>query len=156
MQMWSGGALLTYSVSDGHHTTTATRTVNVVHTTPPTINTLTPSNTSLSPVNHQYQSISIAAVATASNGANVSASCHIVSVTSNEPDNGQGDGDTANDIVITGLLTVDLRAEHAAGGDGRIYTATVQCTDEGGLSATGTAVVTVDKKDKKDKKDGND
>jgi hypothetical protein len=151
-----GPYVLTYSVSDGHYTTTVTRTVDVVQTTPPTINTLTPSETSLSPVNHQYQSISIAAVATASNGANVSASCRIVLVTSNEPDNGQGDGDTANDIVITGPLTVDLRAEHAAGGDGRIYTATVQCTDGNGLSAAGTAVVTVDKKDKKDKKDGND
>ena len=57
---------------------------------------------------------------------------------------------------ITGPLTVDLRAEYASGGDGRIYTATVQCTDGNGLSAEGTAVVTVVKKDKKDKKDGND
>ena len=48
----------------------------------------------------------------------------LVSVTSNEPDNGLGDGDTANDIVIVDDLTVKLRAERSGTGNGRIYTLT--------------------------------
>lgn len=40
----------------------------------------------------------------------------ILSVTSNEPDNGQGDGDTANDNAITGPMTVNLRAERPGKG----------------------------------------
>ena len=39
--------------------------------------------------------------------------CRIVSVTSNEPVEGLGDGDTSPDWVITGNLT-DLRAERSA------------------------------------------
>jgi uncharacterized lipoprotein NlpE involved in copper resistance len=46
------------------------------------------------------------------------------------------------DWVITGHLTVKLRAEHAAQ-IVRIYTITVQCTDASGNSTTGTANVTV-------------
>lgn len=66
-----------------------------------------------------------------------------VSATSNEPDDGLGDGDTANDIAITGPLAVNLRAERSGTGNGRIYTMTVRCTDAIGLSSTGTTAVSV-------------
>ena len=42
--------------------------------------------------------------------------CRIVSVTSNEPVEGLGDGDTSPDWVIT----VNLRAERSAHGTGRV------------------------------------
>ena len=64
-------------------------------------------------------------------------------VSSNEPVNGTGDGDTAPDWVITGNLTVDLRAERSGTGSGRVYTITVRCTDASGNSSTKTVTVTV-------------
>jgi hypothetical protein len=64
-------------------------------------------------------------------------------VVSNEPDNGTGDGDTANDIVIFDNLTFQLRAERSGNGNGRIYTITYQVTDWAGNSALATATVTV-------------
>lgn len=47
-------------------------------------------------------------------------SCKITSVSSNEPENGLGDGDTAPDWVIIGDLKVNLRAERADTGSGRV------------------------------------
>jgi hypothetical protein len=67
----------------------------------------------------------------------------IVSVTSNEPVDGLGDGDTSPDWEITGDLTVDLRAERSGAGTGRIYTIRVQCTDEAGNSSFGDVTVVV-------------
>jgi len=71
------------------------------------------------------------------------ASCQIVSVTSNQPINGTGDGDTAPDWVITGPLTLNLRAERAGNPESRIYAVTVACTDGSGNSSTKTVFVTV-------------
>ncbi len=72
-----------------------------------------------------------------------SASCEIVRVESNEPINGLGDGDTAPDWLVTGNLTVALRAERGGLGTGRIYAVTVRCTDTFGDVATKTVNVTV-------------
>ena len=69
--------------------------------------------------------------------------CKIFDVTSNEPIDGLGDGDTAPDWEITGDLTADLRAERSGTGSGRVYSITVECTDEAGNSAPDTASVTV-------------
>jgi hypothetical protein len=40
-------------------------------------------------------------------------------------------------------LSVDLRAERAGTGPGRVYTITVQCVDDSGNTATAVAQVTV-------------
>jgi len=69
--------------------------------------------------------------------------CMITSVTSNEPENGLGDGDTAPDWMITGDLMADLRAERSGTGDGRVYTITVTATDLSGNSSTASDTVTV-------------
>jgi hypothetical protein len=45
--------------------------------------------------------------------------------------------------VVTGDLTVDLRAERNPHGKGRIYTVTVQCADESGNVSTATVEVKV-------------
>lgn len=113
-------------------------TVKPIPTVPPTIVSLTPSETSLWPPNHKYHAVSIAAVATDANGADISGQCSIVSASSNEPN-------TDHDFVMTGPLSIDLRAERLGGGDGRRYTVAVECTDSGGLSATATALVSVPK-----------
>ena len=62
---------------------------------------------------------------------------------SNEPVNGAGDGNTAPDWVITGDLAVDLRAERAGPGNGRIYTIEVEVTDAAGHKVTRETTVKV-------------
>lgn len=69
--------------------------------------------------------------------------CKITSVSSNESENGLGDGDLAPDWVITGDLTVNLRSERSGKGSGRIYTNTVTCTDASGNSAAENVNMTV-------------
>lgn len=56
----------------------------------------------------------------------------LVSVTSSEPDNGLGDGDTAGDIEIVDDTTFRLRSERAGNGDGRVYTITYSASDRAG------------------------
>jgi hypothetical protein len=67
----------------------------------------------------------------------------LVSVTSNEPDNGKGDGNTVNDIVIVDDVNFLLRAERAGGGSGRVYTVTYEVMDACGNTATASVIATV-------------
>jgi hypothetical protein len=67
---------------------------------------------------------------------------HILSVTSNQPINGTGDGDTSPDWEITGPLTVNLRAERSSGVD-RVYTITLSTVDDAGNSTMSTVQVKV-------------
>jgi hypothetical protein len=69
--------------------------------------------------------------------------CSISGVESNEPVNGQGDGNTAPDWELTGALTLNLRAERAGNGNGRIYTVRVNCSDGSGNASTDTVEVAV-------------
>ncbi len=114
--------------------------VTVVDTTPPAIGAVTASPNVLWPPNHQMVPVTVSASAS-DNCSPVS--CSISSVTSNEPIDGLGDGDASPDWVITGPLTVNLRAERSGTGSGRVYTATVKCTDGAGNSSTKTVMVTV-------------
>jgi alpha-tubulin suppressor-like RCC1 family protein len=117
-------------------------TVTVGDNIPPVINTTTASVASLSPPNHQMVPLTIAVTATDNLAAPV---CSITGVTSNEPQNGLGDGDTPNDWLITGPLTLQLRAERAGNGNGRIYTIAVRCADAAGNAATSSTTVAVPK-----------
>jgi uncharacterized protein YegL len=130
------------STDNAGNTSTASFAVTVADTTAPEIGAVTPSVSSLWPVNHRM--ISVAINASAIDGVSA-ASCRITGVTSSEPDNGLGDGDTANDIVITGPLSVDLRAERSGNGPGRVYTIDVACTDAAGNTATSSTQVSVPK-----------
>ena len=71
----------------------------------------------------------------------------LVSITSNEPDNGLGDGDKPQDIQGAAFGTDDrqflLRSERSGGGSGRIYTITYSATDASGNVTTRQATVTV-------------
>ena len=69
-------------------------------------------------------------------------SAKIISVTSNEHSN---PGQRGPDWEITGPLSVDLRAERSGRGNGRVYTITVECEDDGGNVTTGEVTVTVPK-----------
>lgn len=65
----------------------------------------------------------------------------IVSIVSNQPDNGTGDGDTANDIR-SGRGGFCLRAERAGGSpEGRIYSITLEGVDGAGHKSQTTVAI---------------
>ena len=73
----------------------------------------------------------------------------LTSIVSNEPDNGTGDGDTANDIQGAVVGTDDrsffVRAERAGSNGGRVYTVTYEVTDALNNTSEAVASVTVPK-----------
>ncbi len=99
---------------------------------PPTILALTATPNVLWPVNRKLVPVAIGV--TVSDDTDPAPFCGITGVTSNEPL-------IASDSVITGPLSVNLRAERNATGTGRIYSITVTCTNASQLSSI--AVVTV-------------
>ena len=66
-----------------------------------------------------------------------------LSVSSNEPVNGTGDGNTAPDWQIVNEHLVRLRAERAGNGTGRVYTITITATDSAGESSSADVAVSV-------------
>ncbi len=66
-----------------------------------------------------------------------------VSVVSNQPINGTGDGDTAPDWIIIDSHDLQLRAERAATLGARVYTVTVSATDSAGASSNSSVSVNV-------------
>jgi predicted extracellular nuclease len=92
------------------------------------------------PPNHKYVTVSATVDVFDATG---DTTLTLVSVTSNEPDNGEGDGNTTDDIVILDDFTFDLRAERSGDGDGRVYTITYEVTDGCGNSTVAEATVTV-------------
>jgi uncharacterized protein len=92
----------------------------------------------LRPPNHKYRTVRAAATASAD-----VTDIELRSVTSNEPDNGEADGNTTNDIDIIDDLTARLRAERSDVGDGRVYTFTWEATNACGATTTATATVSV-------------
>ena len=131
------------TVTDGNGgSSSCSATVTVVDDTPPTISGVSASPSSLWPPNHKMVNVTINYSASDNCGATT---CVISSVTSNEPVNGTGDGDTAPDWEIVDVQHVRLRAERAGNGNGRIYTITITCTDGSGNSSNQTVTVTVPK-----------
>ena len=113
-------------------------------TTPPTV-TCSATPSILWPPNHTLVRVSATVrVADAGSGP---AGFTLVSVASNEPDNGLGDGDQPNDIQGFVVGTADtsgfLRAERSGKGQGRVYTLTYKGSDVAGNSATCRTSVTV-------------
>jgi hypothetical protein len=117
--------------------------VTVVDTTPPSISSVTASPDVLWPANHKMVPVAVGVTVNDACDANVANGCAILSVTSNEPINGLGDGNTEPDYKITGNLTLNLRAERSGKGNGRIYTVGVVCADASGNSSMKTVAVTV-------------
>ena len=99
------------------------------------------------PPDHRMVPVSLSVIASDDSGG--VPSCAISSISSNEPENGTGDGDTGPDWNVSGPMTLDLRAERAGTGSGRFYTLTISCADASGNAATTTATVTVPKSQRK-------
>ena len=93
------------------------------------------------PANHKM--VAVHPIIQVSDNLDLHSVVKLVSVTSNEPDNGLGDGDTANDIVIQPDGTILLRAERSGKGNGRIYTITYSAQDAAGNITVKTITVLV-------------
>ena len=137
-----GAHTITLTVADGRGGVSQdTATITVVDTTPPTIASAAATPSVLSPPNHKMRSATVTVAVT--DVCDSTPSCQITSVTSTEPITGGGDGDTSPDWIITGPLTLDLRAERGGSGPGRTYSITVRCTDAHGNAATKIVTVKV-------------
>ena len=105
-----------------------------------TIVSIAASPGNLWPPNHKMVAVTVTVSAT--DLVDPAPVCRIVTVSSNQAPDGNGDGNTPADWTISGPLTAKLRAERSGGVD-RAYALTIECTDFRGNSARGTVLVTV-------------
>jgi len=96
------------------------------------------------PANHKMIDVRVSYTVTDDRDPAAAVQCSL-SVASNEPANGTGDGDTAPDWQVVDSRRVLLRAERAGSGNGRTYTITIACTDTAGASSTHQVKVQVPK-----------
>jgi hypothetical protein len=137
-----GSTLVTLTATDSDNLRdTCQATIKVVDVQPPVIDNVAASPSSLWPPNHKLVPVTL--TVDVSDVCDATPSCKVISITSNEPIDGQGDGHTSPDWQIVDDLRVQLRAERAGGGNGRVYTITVRCTDDSGNSATRSVGVRV-------------
>ncbi|UCG53027.1 MAG: T9SS type A sorting domain-containing protein [Candidatus Latescibacterota bacterium] len=112
--------------------------------TPPVI-TVDLDRTVLWPPNHKM--VEVCATVIVTDNRDPAPTFVLTSVSSSEPDNGQGDGNTVNDIqgadVGTADVCFELRAERQGGGNGREYTIVYTAEDEAGNTASMTVAVRV-------------
>jgi hypothetical protein len=126
--------------------TEASFEVIVQDTTAPTFTVATANPRYLWPPNHNMVNITLTVQAT--DALDPAPVVQIVSVSSSQPINGTGDGDTSPDWEITPPLGLKLRSERSHGQD-RVYTITVSATDLNGNIGITTITVTVGKEPKK-------
>ena len=124
------------------NTATCSFTVTVNDVEPPVIHDLVVNPPVLWPPNHNMKNVNVNYTSTDNCPGPIT--CNIV-VTSDEPENGTGDGDAAPDWELIDDHHIKLRAERAGNGDGRVYTLTITCTDQYGNSSSGTKTVLVPK-----------
>jgi len=116
--------------------------LNVCDEIAPAFEDVTVSPDTLWPANHKY--VNVNATVTVSDNFDPSPVVELVSITSSEPDNGLGDGDFPNDIVIVDDFNFKLRAERSGtNGEGRTYTITYRVTDACGNFAEQSVTVFV-------------
>ena len=138
-----GTTTVTARATDGSgNTATCSFTVTVKDVEPPAINNLIVTPPVLWPPNHKMKNVTVNY--TSSDNCPGPISCHIT-VTSDEPENGTGDGDQAPDWDVLNDHHIKLRAERAGNGDGRVYAIKVTCTDQYGNATDSIRKVLVPK-----------
>jgi hypothetical protein len=136
-----GLSTVTWTATDASDNAgTDTQDITIVDTTPPELSVTLSPDTLWAP-NHKLVTITATAIAT--DICDAAPLVQLVSVTSNEADDGLGDGAMENDIVIIDDFTVKVRAERSGLGDDRIYTFTYQASDASGNATLEAATVTV-------------
>lgn len=140
-----GATIVTFSAEDSHgNPITCQATVNVEDTTPPEI-TLDLNRDALWPPNHKL--VEICATVEVTDICDDDAFFVLHEITSSEPENDIGDGNTNADIqeaeTETGDLCFKLRSERQGPNVGRVYTVVYRAEDGAGNEAFATAYVTV-------------
>ena len=138
-----GTTTVNCSASDASgNTASRSFTVTIVDTTAPDIAAVAPSNSLLGPPNHKMAPTTLSV--TVHDLVDPAPVCAVTGVLSSESEAHSGSGNTAVDWEFAaGSLEVLLRAERSGGGNGRIYTIRVTCSDASGNSADGFTTVTV-------------
>ena len=132
----------TTTVTGSSSATSATCTfqVQVNDVQPPTINGLSVSPSVITSNNHKMVDVTVSYSSTDNSG---NASTCSITVTSNEPVDGGGDGNTSPDWEVIDEHHIRLRAERAGSGSDRVYTITVTCADAAGNSTSASTTVVV-------------
>jgi HYR domain len=139
-----GETIVQCSATDSHgNTATGSFVVYVADMVEPHIASVTADPAVLAPANHKLVDVTVSVEAFDAN--DPMPQCRITMVTANEPIDGPGSGNTATDWVITGSLTLQLRAERSGEGTDRVYTIWVSCADLSGNESTASVDVTVPK-----------
>ena len=141
-----GDTVVTFTATDGSDNQAQCQsTVTVEDTTPPVI-TVGASPNSLWPPNHKLETVNVDVVVT--DICDPNPTFVLQSASSDEPDNGLGDGDRANDIQGATLgapdASVRLRRERSGPGDGRVYTLEYLASDLSTNEAEAQDTVVVD------------
>ena len=137
-----GTSSVTVQCTDSHGTVSTSCPVNVTDVTPPSIS-IDPVPNLLWPPNHHMVQVD-AHVSTSDNCG--PAAITLTSATSDEPDDGPGDGTTVGDVQAatgTNATVLSLRAEREGPGDGRVYTIVYTATDAGGNQVSATSTIDV-------------
>jgi len=136
-----GTTAVTLTATDAQGaSSSASASITVMDAEAPAITGAAASTTTLGPPNHKLVPVTINYSATDNCAVSTT-----LSVSSNEPQNGLGDGDTDVDWVIVDNHTVKLRAERSGKGTGRVYTITITAVDPSGNVTTSAVAVTVPK-----------
>lgn len=124
---------MTLTVSDGYSDDSDEVIVTVADTTPPEL-TVTVDPDVLWPPNHQL--VDVTATVAVADVCDPSPTFSLDAVSSSEPDNATGDGNTTGDIEGADIGTTDLafrlRSERRGSGDGRTYTLRYSGSDASG------------------------
>jgi len=135
----TNSASLTSSTNDPNPFNNTATASNTISNPGPTITGLSVNKPALWPPNHKMVDVTLNyGIAPVCGTATTS-----VAITSNEPVDGTGDGDTSPDWAIVDAHHVQLRAERAGGGSGRVYTITVTSTDGAGNTTSSSTTVRV-------------
>lgn len=136
-----GKTVVTWTATDDDgNSSTDTQDVTIVDTTPPSFS-LSVSPTDLWPPNHKL--VTVVPTTETTDICDHDPVVTLISITSNEPDNDIGGGNTSNDIVVIDDFNFKLRAERSGKGTGREYTITYQADDASGNIASASTVVSV-------------
>ncbi len=143
-----GATTVTLVVSDGIADDSDEVIVSVEDTTPPTV-TVTLDPDALWPPNHKLAPIH--ATVLVADACDAAPAVRLLSIVSDEPDNGLGDGDRPLDIQEASYGAADfdflLRSERQGAENGRVYTVCYAVEDASGNVGTGcaTGIVTHDR-----------